>query len=155
MISPLIFIRRSLMDVSKAYKIYFTNKKNDEGQILARNLIVHLSEFISDIGKFIGSPLTKWIKSVELDKFLNSDVKKLRTQFNDIKKYFAEINSLRNSIGAHKEKDIIKQIQELDRLSNVEIDKIFLKIQIAMHLFEIVEIQLFDALENKIIEANK
>lgn len=141
-----IHINLSLIDVTKSYNLLLKQEEKDDKLIAAKGLIIHLSEFISDMGKIVGRKLSSWkmyeTKSTEIE----NDIRELRKAYAELKKMSKEIYTLRNTVAAHKDKDINLFLKGTTALSKVDFEGIILDVLKFMLRFSIIELYILDAI---------
>jgi|GEM_PF-2804535 len=145
-VSALVFIRYSLMDIFKLYKLLILERGEAERHVLARTLAIHLSEFIDDAGGIVGKKLNILSETLNEEEGVCEKIKMVRIIYHSIREYYPAVLLTRNNVSAHKDIDIRKQIQHMKELEEIDFDFIMAKIQLFVFLFQKMESVLLAAI---------
>ena len=115
LITSIVFIKYSIRDIFLLYKIFYASKDLSEKNVLARTMATHVAGFIKDMDKIQGLPLAQLIKPLK-DEELTQLLTNIRNIHKLIKLKYEEMKTIRNAASAHKDRDIIKQIQVMNSI---------------------------------------
>ena len=133
------FIKFSLIDIFELYKIYFRTTNPWERNILARTMAVHIFEFIDDVGNLIGK-MNSLISKLN-DEELKEGLKSIRVLFHEFQTEYDKMRNIRNYASAHKDRDIRKQIEVIDKINDEDFNLVMIKFQLFVYYllqFEII-----------------
>jgi hypothetical protein len=112
-----VFIRFSVMDIFLLYKMMFCTDGEQEKNVLARTLAIHIAEFIDDVGNIVGKPLADKMKKYNEDAELNDALKKVRIWYQTIKEKYDGMREIRNIVSAHKDRNVTKQLAVNEKIN--------------------------------------
>jgi len=128
----LCFIKFSLIDLFELYKIYFRTTNVWERNLLARTMAIHISEFIDDVGDLVGKPMSTLIEKIK-DVELEERLKSVRVVFHEIQTEYDKMRNIRNYASAHKDRDIRKQIEVIDKINDDDFNLTMVKFQLFVY----------------------
>jgi uncharacterized protein (UPF0335 family) len=144
--NTILFVMDSLMDIIRCNRLYVTIENPDDKVIIAKATVIYVAEFIKDLGRIVGKRINKWLEISGTNDKLNTSIKDLRKIYHEIREHQNDLESIRNSIAAHKDKDLTIQKAEKNRLLQLDLDGLSIDIQLFMNQFQIFQLLLVDQL---------
>jgi hypothetical protein len=112
-----VFIKLSIMDIFLLYKMLFKSEEENEKNVMARTLATLIAEFIDDVGKMIGKPLTEATKDHLENHDIQAAMKNVRSWYNTIKVKYESMRNIRNIVSAHKDRNVVLQLATNEKLN--------------------------------------
>lgn len=137
-VTCIVFLKYSIRDIFLLYKLLYATEDDAEKNVLARTLATHIAGLIKDMDGIQGKQMTELIKPI-LDEDLTQMLSTIRNLHKLIKRKYDEMNTIRNFVSAHKDRDIRKQLEIMKSIDYLELMPVIAQIQVftlSLLLFE-------------------
>lgn len=142
----IILVEQDLSAYSAA--LYYSNTKWHQ-QFAARGMAVLLYEAAEDIPVLLGKAYRQALRDLGLGNSWLEELNKSTAGFNGFKTEHAGfLKTVRNYVGAHKEKDALAQLEVLETLDHMEVYRLAAKFSDSLRLLADFQMVLLNYLKN-------